>query len=555
MDDATIWRTPPDVSREYVDGRFGQTHLRINRPAAETRVPLLCLHSTGFSGRMFAALLADLARDRLAIAPDSPGYGESDPPPAPTTIQDIAMAHGELIDGLGLSQVDVLGYHGGAKTAVELALQRPRQVRRVLLVGAPVPNDEERARQRAAFLRPDYARDGGHLQRRWQWALPFRRPDVPLISLSKSLAETLRPGPRAWWGSRANYDYRLETKVPQLPQPHLVLNPDDDLTAQTRRLQASLGAKGRYRELPEWAHWRLDTRAPQFAGWVREFLDSGLPAPSSSWRLPRVATPPLTVRRLFVETPLGRVHLRLAQPEVPLARPLILLHISTLSSRVYEALLPEMGRDRVVVAIDTPGFGESEAPAERPSIEFYATVADHGIRALDLGTVDVMGYHTGSMIAVELARQRGPGVAHVVMISAPIFTREEIAERHVRNGPELLEEDGSHLTRRWRRTLSFYGPRVSDQIIERNFAEAIRGGPMAHWGHFAVYDYPLAERMPDLDQPTLILRPDDDCAEMTLRADGLLRRGRILDCPEYGFDFLDVRTREVANTLRTFFAS
>jgi pimeloyl-ACP methyl ester carboxylesterase len=547
MDDAAIWRTPAGVRRAFVDGRYGQVHLRHNAPATASRRPLLLLHSTGFSGRMFAGLLSELARDRLAIAPDAPGYGESDPPPAPTTIAEIARVHGELLDTLGLAEVDVLGYHGGTKTAVEIALQRPNQVRRVVLCGTPVAIDDERPRQRLGFQRSDFSRDGGHLQRRWQWAMPFRRPDVPLICLQKSLAETLRPGPRAWWGGRANYDYRLETKVPALAQPHLVLNPDDDLTSQTRRLQAALGTKGRFRELPEWAHWRLDTRAPQFAAWLREFLDETGAGPAAL-NLVASAKPPYTVQRRFVHTPAGRVHLRMATPEFALARPLVLLHLSSLSSRVYEALVPEMGRDRVTVALDTPGFGESEAPAAQPTIEEYAATVGAAIDALGLGAVDVMGYHTGSVIAVELARQRPTGVGRVVMISAPIFTPPEIEERLVRNGPEAIAEDGSHLAERWRRMTGFYHPRVADQIIERNFAEALRGGPMTHWGHYAVYKYPLADRLSGVTQPLLILRPDDDAAALTLRANGLLRNGRILDCPDYGFDFLDTRTREVAAT-------
>jgi hypothetical protein len=71
---------------------------------------------------------------------------------------------------------------------------------------------------------------------------------------------------------------------------------------------------------------------------------------------------------------------------------------------------------------------------------------------------------------------------------------------------------------------------------------------MTHWGHYAVYKYPLADRLSGVTQPLLILRPDDDAAALTLRANGLLRNGRILDCPDYGFDFLDTRTREVAAT-------
>ncbi|MSO65225.1 MAG: alpha/beta hydrolase [Alphaproteobacteria bacterium] len=551
-DPMAIWRTPPGVRRDYVGGRYGQVHYRVALPKQATRRPLLCLHSTGFSGRMFALLMAELARERVVLAMDSPGFGESDPPATPPTVADLAAAHIDFLHAVGIGEVDVLSYHGGTKTAVEMALQRPQQVKRLLLTGVPLANEAERTRARAAFLRPDFTYDGSFLQRRWGFSATWRKPDVPLICVQKSVAETLRPGFRAWWGARANFDYRLEQMVPRLTQPHRVLNPDDDLTQQTQRIQAHL-THGDYVDLPQWAHFRLDTRTAEFAGYVRDYFDAGRPGSYPAHIEPAAAgVAPYVARRAFVPTPNGPVHVRMSVPEIALAPPLILLHLSTLSGRVYDALMSEMGRDRIVVAVDTPGFGESEAPTAQPAIADFAHAVGAAIDALGLGRADVMGYHTGSVIAVELALQRASGIRKVVMISAPIFTQDEIDVRLRRNGPEELREDGSHLVERWRRMADNYGPRVSEDVFLRNFAESMRGGPVSFWGHYAVYRYPLAERLGAVAQPVLILRPNDDAAQLTLRARGLMRQGRIHDLMDYGFYFMDAHPREVGALLRDF---
>ena len=167
-----FWRTPPGVRRAYADGRFGQIHYRIAKPATATdRTPLVCFHLSPNSGRVYGLWLAEMGKDRISVAPDTPGFGESDPPPTPPEIADYAAAMGELIDHLGFDQVDVMGYHTGSRTCVEIAQQRPKQVRRIILVSAPTYSDEELATQYKTMGTPasdETTDDGNHLQRKWE---------------------------------------------------------------------------------------------------------------------------------------------------------------------------------------------------------------------------------------------------------------------------------------------------------------------------------------------------------------------------------------------------
>lgn len=67
------------VKRQVIDGRYGQLHLRVAGREHEDKKPaVLCLHMMPKSSRGFARLIPELAKDRLVIAPDYPGYGESD---------------------------------------------------------------------------------------------------------------------------------------------------------------------------------------------------------------------------------------------------------------------------------------------------------------------------------------------------------------------------------------------------------------------------------------------------------------------------------------------
>lgn len=116
------------VRRAYHDGRFGQLHYRIaGTAAAGGPRPLLCLHGSPYSGRIYETFLAVMGADRIALATDTPGFGDSDPPATVPAMSDHAAAIGDLLDASAFGEIDLLGCQAGSALAVEFALQRPRQ--------------------------------------------------------------------------------------------------------------------------------------------------------------------------------------------------------------------------------------------------------------------------------------------------------------------------------------------------------------------------------------------------------------------------------------------
>jgi len=142
--------TEPRVRRGYFECRYGQLHVHNAIPPGggfEEATAVLCLHPAGSSGRAFKGLLPQLGRDRSVYAPDLPGSGESDGPPTRASAVELAAAIGDFLDSMRFRQIDVLGYQQGSLIASELAIDRPQQVRRVVLVGVPPTTEGERLRQ------------------------------------------------------------------------------------------------------------------------------------------------------------------------------------------------------------------------------------------------------------------------------------------------------------------------------------------------------------------------------------------------------------------------
>ena len=140
------------------------------------------------------------------------------------------------------------------------------------MVSCPVFTDEELAGFRAEHRARELREDGSHLVEGWTFLQRFYGPEVPRSVMARNFTEGLRGGPVAHWGHRAAFAHDLRVDLPKLTQPVLVLNPDDDLAAQTPR-GLPLLRHGRQIDLPR-GHGFLDTMTAEVAATLSGFLDA-----------------------------------------------------------------------------------------------------------------------------------------------------------------------------------------------------------------------------------------------------------------------------------------
>lgn len=257
--------------------------------------------------------------------------------------------------------------------------------------------------------------------------------------------------------------------------------------------------------------------------------------------------------RRYIPGPDGQIHLRVAEPGYASARPLLCFHLSPVSGVIYDRWLPAIGQDRLAVAPDTPGYGMSDPPEEQPTIADFARAMTQVMDELDIESADVMGYHTGSKICVELARQQPERIKHLVLVSAPIYTAEDLAKQNAEMGSsDTPVADGSHLLPTWEGLWRWRGPEQTPADIMRAYPDHIRGGERKHWGHAAAFAYTYPETIRDVEAPVLVLNTNDDLVVYTRRIREHLRNGRVLELPDWGHGFLDYHTEETATFVRGF---
>src|SRR5437868_4687556 len=91
--------------------------------------PLLFLHGAG-GGRGWSPFLASLSERFDVIAPDHPGYGQSETPDWLDNIHDMAFFYLDLIEALGLADIHLVGASLGGWIAAEMAVRSTARVAR-----------------------------------------------------------------------------------------------------------------------------------------------------------------------------------------------------------------------------------------------------------------------------------------------------------------------------------------------------------------------------------------------------------------------------------------
>ena len=263
----------------YVDGPMGQTHVR----ESGTGPVVLLLHQTPWFSVQYRhdqPLVA--AAGYRCLAPDTPGFGFSPPPPGQPALEDYADHFAALLDAQQVAEAVVVGHHTGAGMALALARRHPRRVRGLVLHGVPLYAEaERRAKHAAAAPAAGLEPDGSHLARQFALVRHKYQCDVGSLEgvqwsvLASAIAED-----REFKAYKALFAWPdAESTIRALRPPVLfVSSPDDTLHEATRRAHALLPGSA-YVEFDWGASHLIYDRPREWADAVIAFLRERCGAP------------------------------------------------------------------------------------------------------------------------------------------------------------------------------------------------------------------------------------------------------------------------------------
>ena len=258
------------MRKHYVNTDLGQVHYLTNGEGN----PLLLLHMTPQSSLQFLYTFDYFNKLGFrVIAPDTLGYGMSDKPNEPLTIEEYASVLPEVLDDQDVDRITVIGHHTGASIASEFAKSHPSRVDKIILHGIPLYTKEER-KERMSNLKVDLSpkKDGSHLVNYWNWIQSRVGGRATLESCQMSLLHVFLAGENEWFCHHAAFAYNLEKTLLELRQPCLIIsNTGDPLHYIIPRVQ-SLREDFTFRELEGGSVFFIRDEPEKWVDCIGDFL-------------------------------------------------------------------------------------------------------------------------------------------------------------------------------------------------------------------------------------------------------------------------------------------
>jgi len=444
------------IHRHFADisGRWGPRQVHYRR--AGSGPLLLLLHQSVQSSREFVPLMQQWSADFTVLAPDTPGYGLSDPlTGAVAGLGDFADATMEFLEAIGAGRFSVYGFHTGGMIAVALADQYPDCVTALVCNGITVLDKSGQAELVANYFPPFEPQwDGGHLT--WLWSLlheqlvffPWYKHThdarLNLAQLSPEqqqlrLLEFLRAGENYADAYRAAFEFGSREVTGRLKIPALIT------AARTDLLCPHLD---RLEDLPECVTIRSAESVDQVLSGALSFLQNycgdTLPEPGPATVSGR------ELHNQVVETSAGPMRIR--TNGTSRSETLVVLHGAGGSSVTVDPLTARFVAERKVLSVDLPGHGESDYAVAKgePTVQACAESILKLIDRLDLEQVDLLGHQGGSLIALALAGAAPARIGSIALLDIPLYDDSLAAAIRADGLPRLTaDRSGSHLSRAW----------------------------------------------------------------------------------------------------------
>lgn len=438
----------PHITEQFVevDGR------RVFLRAAGTGPAVLLLHQSPQNSRALVSWIERLAARYAVFAPDTPGFGFSDPLPlAQPTIPDYAAALDRLMTTLGVGRAMLYGVHTGAVTGLRLALDFPDRVAFLICDGYARFDATERRRLLGDYLPPfEPCWDGTHLL--WLWArfreqnlffpwntptqearLAYPAPATP--KLHSDVMDVLDAGDGYRVGYRAPFLYDDPTAAARLTVPaRLFYRVEDVLATHLARLP-SLPSHVTAQQIAGGPGALIVAADAEFAAFAQN-----ADVADASLQISRAVAP----SRFVVATAYGTLAF-MARSGSGAEMEIFLSDIGTPASIPVDKEAEHGG-----LAPELPGHGASRHwQTDTVSVQNIASAVAEVVLPRVGRPVRLVAHGGAAAIAVRLAEQLGTACKHLRLVDPIVLSPQERDQFLARLPNTTPHDTGAHLIAAW----------------------------------------------------------------------------------------------------------
>ena len=253
------------------------------------------------------------------------------------------------------------------------------------------------------------------------------------------------------------------------------------------------------------------------------------------------------LRRQYLASDFGQTHWTMLENEDAEHPPLLCLHPIPYSGAYFSTLMPLITH-RDVLAPDFPHYGASDGPGRVCSVAEYAAALDSGLQPFS--AVDVLGFHTGCLVAAELAL-RNSNIRRMILIDVPFFTPEQQAAISIDD--QVVTPTLDCLAAPWNFSVERNLPAgIELQRAYQLFVEQIRSGQKEKWGFKTAFQYPCVERFGQVKVPVRVIATKSGLREPTMACAAAIPGAELVQRDDIEFAVFELHAADIAAEVDSF---
>ena len=260
--------------------------------------------------------------------------------------------------------------------------------------------------------------------------------------------------------------------------------------------------------------------------------------------------------KAYIDLDWGQIHRLQAAPSLVTEPTLVCFPPNPFSGNYYRQLMASLALDRTVVALDYPGLGQSDPSTTWRTVGDLAEIMIDAIESARLTdeqhqSIDVCGYHTGAMVAAEVAIRRPDLVRRVILIGVPYFADPAENDAELQNVMQdrPLPTELAALESSWRFTMTDRHPDVVLERAYNNFLESAAAWRARAPVYRALHGYAAADRAVLVTQPALVLNPHGGLKTHTRAYAQLIQDVSLVELPHLSYGVFDVAAEQIADIM------
>ena len=258
----------------------------------------------------------------------------------------------------------------------------------------------------------------------------------------------------------------------------------------------------------------------------------------------------VTPRRYYLDNTPGQLHVWQWQGDRIALPPIVCLPPVPYGGRFFDSFA--QAYDGPVWSADLPGYGFSDALVDPPTVSGYTDAMMPLLNALGQ-PVWLAGFHSGALVAMEMANHYPQKVSGLVLVDVPVFSGPDMADlrESLTKPPKYLEQEDP-LNGLFKLMVADRLDKVAYPRALDLFFDFVGAGEARNAGYHAAANFEAEPAAKKIAQPALVIATHSSLREGTLRVAEWLPDATLVERDDITIPAFELGAEPIAELTRDF---